>query len=75
MDHVISAAASEQSFQLWFVSLHAQGRALCFPCDAGGAVMLDDLSEHGRCNYLYARAVIGWEFAWPQVREAQPALP
>jgi hypothetical protein len=69
MDHVNSSTASQQSFQLWFVSLH-RGRALCFPCDAGGTVALDELSERGRHNYLYARAVIGHEFAWPVVREA-----
>jgi hypothetical protein len=70
MNQVIPTIASHQSFQLWFVSLYRQGHALCFPCDAGGAVALDELSEKGRCNYLYARAVVGHEFAWPQVREA-----
>jgi len=69
MDHVNSSPAGQQSFQLWFVSLNNAGRALSFPCDAGGAVALDELSEHGRCNYLYARAVVGHEFAWPVVRE------
>jgi hypothetical protein len=68
MDHLNSANASRQSFQLWFLSLH-RGHALCFPCDAGGTVALDELSEHGRCNYLYARAVVGREFAWPVVRD------
>ena len=70
MDHVNSAIAAQQSFQLWFVSLNNAGRALCFPCDAGGTVALDELSEQGRSNYLYARAVVGHEFAWPVVREA-----
>ena len=70
MDHVNVATASEQSFQLWFVSLNKTGRALCFPCDAGGTVALDELSERARHNYLYARAVVGHEFAWPVVREA-----
>jgi len=70
MDRINSATASDHSFQLWFVDLNRAGRALCFPCDAGGTVALDELSEHGRCNYLYARAVVGREFAWPEVREA-----
>ena len=70
MDHVNSATANQQSFHLWFVNLNTMGRALCFPCDAGGTVALDDLSERGRDNYLYARAVVGHEFAWPVVREA-----
>jgi hypothetical protein len=74
MDHVNSPTASQHSFQLWFVSL-SRGRALCFPCDAGGTVELDELSEQGRCNYLYARAVVGREFARPVVREAASTMP
>jgi len=70
MDQFSSANASRQPFQLWFVNLNKPGRALCFPCDAGGSVVLDALSERGRLNYLYARAVVGHEFAWPVVREA-----
>ena len=27
----------------------------------------DELSERARCNYLYARAVVGREFAFPEV--------
>jgi hypothetical protein len=30
-------------------------------------VPLDQLSERARCNYLYARAVVGREFAVPEV--------
>ena len=73
MDHV-NPATRQSSFQLWFVSLSRAGRALCFPCDAGGTVALDELSERGRHNYLYARAVVGNEFAWPVVRETPSAL-
>ncbi|MBK1616149.1 hypothetical protein CKO44_22085 [Rubrivivax gelatinosus] len=54
-------------FQLRFQSLFQQGRALAFPCDAQGHVPMDDLSERARCNYLYARAVVGREFATPSV--------
>jgi hypothetical protein len=70
MNQVNSATASQQSFQLWFASLNGGRPALCFPCDAGGTVALEELSERGRCNYLYARAVVGHEFAWPIVQEA-----
>jgi len=38
-----------------------------FPCDERGRVVLDDLSERARRNYLYARAVVGREFATPAV--------
>lgn len=55
-------------YELRFQSLFNEGRALTFPCDAGGHVQLDALSERARFNYLYARAVIGREFAMPAVQ-------
>ena len=54
-------------YQLRFESLFQQGRALAFPCDERGQVALDGLSERARRNYLYARAVVGREFATPTV--------
>ena len=51
-----------------FQSLFNAGRALSFPCDAEGHVDCDLLSEHGRLNYLFARAMVGREFAMPAVR-------
>ena len=56
------------SHEIRFQSLFNEGRALCFPCDAQGHVPLDALSERARDNYLYARAVVGREFAYPMVR-------
>lgn len=53
--------------RLRFQSLFHQGRALAFPCDEHGDVELDALSERARSNYLYARAVIGREFAQPTI--------
>lgn len=50
-----------------FVSLFNPGKSLIFPCDAEGHVPLDDLSDRARENYLYARAVLGREFAFPAV--------
>ena len=44
-----------------------RGPSLCFPCDERGAVELDALSERARENYLYARAVVGLEYAYPAV--------
>ena len=50
-----------------FQSLFDAGKSLVFPCDAEGHVPLDELSERARENYLYARAVVGREFAFPAV--------
>ena len=50
-----------------FQSLFNAGISLVFPCDAEGHVPLDELSEQARENYLYARAVVGREFAFPAV--------
>lgn len=55
-------------YELRFRSLFNEGRALAFPCDAGGHVELDGLSDRARNNYLYARAVVGREFAAPAVQ-------
>ena len=54
-------------FELRFRSLFNEGRALVFPCDAQGHVELDALSDRARENYLYARAVVGREYAVPAV--------
>lgn len=56
------------SYELRFDSLFIEGRGMSFPCDAAGQVDLDALSERARCNYLYARAVVGREFRTPAVR-------
>lgn len=54
-------------FEVRFRSLFDEGRALAFPCDAEGHVPMDELSERARCNYLYARAVVGRDFAFPEI--------
>jgi hypothetical protein len=59
-----------EHFELRFASLFDEGRAYSFPCDAGGHVDLDTLSERARHNYLFARAATGREFAWPCVSPA-----
>lgn len=55
------------SHQIRFQSLHHEGRAMAFPCDAEGHVELDALSERARNNYLFARAVVGRDFAHPAI--------
>jgi len=62
-----SQIASAGSFQIRFQSLFNEGRALSFPCDSEGHVVLDSLSDRARDNYLYARAVVGREYAFPCV--------
>ena len=63
-----SQIALASSYEIRFQSLFNEGRALSFPCDAEGHVVLDSLSDRARDNYLYARAVVGREYAFPCVR-------
>lgn len=56
----------DPTHEIRFQSLY-RGRGLCFPCDEQGRVELDALSDRARENYLYARAVVGVEFAHPKV--------
>ena len=55
-------------YELRFESLFHAGRALAFPCDAHGGVRLDSLSEKALQNYLFARAVVGRDYASPTIR-------
>jgi hypothetical protein len=60
--------ATHTGYELRFQSLFDTGRGLAFPCDAKGRDDHDAMSERARLNYLYARTVIGREFATPAVR-------
>jgi len=55
-------------YELRFQSLFKPGRGYSFHCDASGKVDMDALSERARNNYLFARTVIGREFAVPVVQ-------
>jgi hypothetical protein len=66
----IRGAAVDRSYEIRFQSLFNKGRALCFPCDERGNVEMDALSDRARENYLFARAVVGSEFAYPTVLRA-----
>lgn len=55
-------------FEVRFDDLFHCGRWLSFPCDARGHVDIDGLSQRARTNYLYARAMVGREYALPSVR-------
>ena len=67
MTYYPGSAVHTDHFEIRFLSLFTQGRALAFPCDAAGHVDLDELSERGRLNYLYARAMVGREYATPAI--------
>ncbi len=68
MDSATMPLARPFAFELRFQSLFNEGRALTFPCDAQGHVDMDALSLRARDNYLYARTVVGREFATPAVQ-------
>jgi len=57
-------------YELRFQSLFDSGRGFAFPCDPKGQVNLDKLSDRARDNYLYARAMVGRELAFPAVKPA-----
>ena len=54
--------------ELRFDHLFREGRAYVFACDREGRVDLDALSERGRNDYFFARALVGRELATPVVR-------
>jgi len=64
----MNVSPATPNFELRFRPLFADRRAFCFPCDAAGHVDMDALSERARINYFYARAMMGVELAWPDVR-------
>lgn len=61
-------AESDLQYEIRFPSLYREGHALAFPCDREGHVDLDALSERAKGNYLFARAMVGREFATPCVQ-------
>ena len=62
-----SSAPAVASHEIRFQSLFKPGRALTFPCDRHGHFDLDNAGEKLRNSYLYARAMLGREFAMPVV--------
>lgn len=57
-------------YRLRFDSLVPERRPVAVPCNAQGQVHMDDLDERTRCDYLFARAMVGHEFARPRVSAA-----
>lgn len=64
----VRGGVGQGRYLLRFESLFHAGRGLCFPCDERGQVALDQLGEQARENYLFARAVVGHEYATPVVQ-------
>ena len=64
-----TSAQAAARYEIRFQSLFKEGRALSFPCDREGQVDLDNATERLRSNYMFARAMLGREFAMPVVRE------
>jgi hypothetical protein len=62
---------ASSDYELRFHPLFANHRAFAFPCDAVGRVDMDLLSQPMLNNYLYARAVMGLELSWPEVRPSR----
>jgi hypothetical protein len=62
-----STVSTLSPYELRFKSLIASGLSYAFPCDADGQVNMDELTDVLRESYLYARTVIGREYARPEV--------
>ena len=59
----MNACSDKSACEIRFQPLFHEGRALSFLCDETGHVTRYSLSERARRNFLYARAVIGREYA------------
>jgi hypothetical protein len=68
MDTTANRLNPAATFELRFQSLFNEGRGLAFPCDDLGEVDIDRLPDRARNNYLFARTLIGREFATPKLQ-------
>jgi hypothetical protein len=60
-------ALATSNFEVRFNALSQYGAVRRFACDNCGRVDLDSLSSQDKREYLYARAMIGLEYAYPVV--------
>lgn len=70
MDACNGSQTDGARFELRYRSLSPFRCGYAFPCDAHGRVELDKLSKRARTNYLYARAMVGFELEQPHVSVA-----
>jgi hypothetical protein len=64
---------TQTRFQLRFRCLLDAACSCAFPCDAAGRVSIDSLGERDRISYLFARTLVGRDFAAPQVLPLEAA--
>ncbi|MDR6536672.1 hypothetical protein [Variovorax soli] len=64
----MNASHVSHAYELRFNALFEDRRSFSFPCDATGNVDMDSMGERALNNYLYARAMMGLEVSWPDVR-------
>jgi hypothetical protein len=55
------------AYEIQYQPLTDQQGPMRFPCDGQGHVDLDGLSPQAAENYLFARAMVGRDFALPEV--------
>jgi hypothetical protein len=55
------------SYEIFYQPLAEAQSTLRFPCDGQGHVDLDELSPEAVENYLFARAMVGRDYARPAV--------
>lgn len=67
MSQLSKLSGGQARYELRFASLVDGGRGFAFPCDAHGHVDICDLTEQIRCNFFYARKLIGRELSVPSV--------
>ena len=65
-------APFETRHELRFTSLFNRGAGFAFPCDVRGQVDIDALTDRGRVNYFYARAVVGSQLSVPIISPVRP---
>jgi hypothetical protein len=63
-----SPATQGAHYELRYQPFVDDGRVYAFPCDLEGHVDIDTLSEAAKLDYMYARALVGREFAMPDVQ-------
>lgn len=62
-----SPVPGQPGSELRFVHRRHHHQTLAFPCNAAGQVDLDALDERSRNQYLFARALMGRDYAFPVV--------
>jgi hypothetical protein len=71
MRHPTVSGSSRAQYCLHYAALRDSAHAFDFPCDEEGRVDIESLSEEGRNDYLFARAVVGGELAMPIVASSR----